>query len=203
MPGNWRRFLFMASLCGLLALCWGCVMKAATVYMVEIDGESQPVFPQRCIACARIGSEMPVSMQVGDEEGRVDYYLYGFGVSPSQGPLLTVPIHDSCAKAIRNDFLKRLALILLLAASVIALGLYLHHGLLGLIAAVIISTPLLYIQMMKPVPFEFYKTPNSCVFIFANREYAREFAWHNGVEVVECEYSNTGIPVKSVKGRKE
>jgi hypothetical protein len=178
-------------------------MKAATVYVVEIDGGRQPVFPQRCAACDRIGSEMPVGIEVGDEVARVDYYLYGFGVSPSQGPLLTVPIHDSCAKAIRNDFLKRAALILLLAAAVIALGMYLHHGLLGLIAAVIIATPLLYIQMMKPVPFEFYKTPNSYVLIFSNREYAREFAFHNGVEAEECEYSNAGIPVKPAKGRKE
>ncbi len=186
-----------------MALSWGCGMKAAIVYMVEIDGESQPVFPQRCAACARIGSEMPVGIQVGDEEGRVDYYLYGFGVSPSQGPLLRIPIHDSCAKAIRNDFLKRLALILLLAAAVIALGMYLHHGILGLVAAALIATPLLSIQMMKPVPFEFYKTPNSYVLIFSNREYAREFAWHNGVEVEECEYSSSGIPVKLKKGRKE
>lgn len=193
----------MASLFGILALCGGCGMKPAIVYVVEIDCDRQPVFPQRCAACARIGSEMPVGIEVGDEEGRVDYYLYGFAVSPSQGPLLRIPIHESCAKAIRNDFLKKLALILLLATAVIGLGMYLHHGLLGLIAAVLIATPLLYIQMTKPVPFEFYKTPDSYVLIFANREYAREFAWHNGVEVEECEYSNSVIPVKIEKRRKE
>jgi hypothetical protein len=175
--------------------CEECIMKTASVYAVKVSDSQQVVFPERCTACARLGSEMPVSMQVSDEQGRVDFYCYKFPVASAQGPQLTIPIHDSCARGVRNDFLKRLVLIILLAAGIAALGMCLHHGILGLTAAVIVATPLLYVQLMKPVPMEFYHYQHTYVLLFTNHEYAREFAWQNGASVEKCSYPYTGTPV--------
>jgi hypothetical protein len=187
----WIAFLGVLMLAGSV----GCMMKTASVYAVKVSDSQQIVFPKRCAACARLGSEMPFSMQVSDEQGRVDFYFYGTSFKPAEGILLTIPIHDSCARGVRNDFLKRLILIILAAAGITALGIYMHYGSLGLAAAVIIATPLLYVQLMKPVPVEFYHYQHTYVLLFTNSEYAREFAFHNGASVEKCGYPYTSTPV--------
>jgi hypothetical protein len=132
-----------------------------------------------------------VKILINDEQSRVDFYLYRVSSAPGQGPLLEIPVHDSCARAFRNDFLMRFALIVLGAAAIIAIGSYSSFGMwASSIAAVIIATPFLWLEISKPAPVEFGLSRGGEYSVwFKNASYAREFARMNGAEVKETEYN--------------
>ena len=165
-----------------------------TIHVVEVNDAKKPLFPQSCVVCARAEGERLANMIMSDEHGRVDLYFYGLSREPARGSLLEIPVHESCAKAARNDLLRRLVLIIFVAAAIVTLGVVNKYGvMICAVAAVLVITPLLYFQFTKPVPVEFNRYGQKYVLMFKEREYAEHFARLNGAEVRECKHPYTGI----------
>jgi hypothetical protein len=166
----------------LILLCVeGCMMK--TFYVVEVDGSKKPLFPDSCVACGMPGAERPVNITLTDDGSRVDFYFYKLPLRPAQGPKLEVPVHDSCAKGIRNTFLKQFALAVLASALILGAGIYSKHMGVSLIAVLAVLVVFLYIQAMKRVPVEFHRHGGKYVLMFGDRGYAEKVASLNGAQV--------------------
>jgi len=168
----------------------GCEMKTYRVSAVSTGSSRKPDFPKICAICGSRKAEDLVSILINDEESRVDFYFYKFPVSPASGPLLEIPVHDSCARAFRNHFLKRLALSVLGAAAIVAIGIFSSFSFwISIIAAVIMALLFLGPEISKPAPVEFGRSMDGKYALwFKDASYAREFARMNGVEMKETRY---------------
>ena len=93
-------------------------------YLVEMDDSKIPAFPDCCAVCGQPRGEDLVAMTIGDENSIVDFWCYKLPIKPSQGPSLNIPVHDTCAKNLRNRLLIHSALIIIIALSIIAVGVY-------------------------------------------------------------------------------
>lgn len=173
----------------------------STVSLVELPASRQPVFPDACCLCNRSRSEPLLPVAVSDDLGRVDLYLYGLPGKPAQGAHLQVPVHASCARGVRNRFLKHLTLALAVAAAVAALGFALDWAAwLCLSLAAVTFVPLLYPTLTRPVPFEFWQGRDSWFLAFQDRAYAERFARLNQVEVKEGAKTHAGRSFGSGRG---
>jgi hypothetical protein len=160
----------------------GCAMKS--FYIVEVDGSQKPLFPGLCVVCGMPGAERPVYITVTDEGSRVDFYLYKLPFRPAQGPQLEVPVHDSCAKGIRNTFLKQAGVIVLAAALIIgSVGIYGKAPGIAFTAAFAIFAGFFILQAWKKVPFEFNRDRTGYILMFGERSYAEKVAALNGTKV--------------------
>jgi hypothetical protein len=174
----------------------GCEIKK--IYVAEMNDSKKPAFPDSCVVCGQPRGERLSTLTMSDEHGRVDFYLYKLPIAAAQGSHLEIPVHDTCAKGVRNDFLKRFALIALVAVSIAAAGVLNQYGAFySLMAALVVATPFLYLQFTKPVPVEFNHYAQKYVLMFKDRNYAEDFARLNGVEVREGTDPYTGTPVKT------
>ena len=179
---GWGKTCLSAMFGMLILLCVeGCTMK--TFYVVEVVDSKKPLFPDSCVACGMPGAERPVNMTLTDEGSRVDFYLYKLPLRPAQGPKLEVPAHDSCAKRIRNTFLKQLALAVLASALILGVGIYSKHMGVSLIAVLAVLAALFCIQTMKRVPLEFNRHGGKYILMFGDRGYAEKVASLNGAQV--------------------
>lgn len=163
-----------------------------TVYIVEIPFAREPVFPEICVACGQTRPEKLEMITMSDNEGcgRVSFFVYKIIKKPGVGRLVKIPVHDSCAKKIRDRFLKRLlqcvAIFAIIAAAGINIGVSEE---LSCIIALIVSAPFLYFEIMKTPPIEFeYKNINNneqFEFVFYDKTYADIFAKLNDTKVKE------------------
>jgi len=154
-----------------------------TFYVVEVVDSKKPLFPDSCVACGMPGTERPVNILLTDEGSRVDFYLYKLRLRPAQGPKLEVPAHDSCAKRIRNTFLKQLALAVLVSALILGVGIYSKHMVVSLIAVLAVLAAFFCIQTMKRVPLEFNRHGGKYILMFGDRGYAEKVASLNGAQL--------------------
>jgi len=179
---EWGKTCLGAMFGMLILLCVeGCTMK--TFYVVEVVDSKKPLFPDSCVACGMPGTERPVNILLTDEGSRVDFYLYKLPLRPAQGPRLEVPVHDSCAKRIRNTFLKQLALAVLVSALILGVGIYSKHTGVSLIAVLAVLAAFFCIQTMKRVPLEFNRHGGKYILMFGDRGYAEKMASLNGAQV--------------------
>jgi hypothetical protein len=171
----------LVSLLALLYTC-GCAMKS--LYVVEVGDPKIPRFPDSCIICGLSGPEKLVETTVTDEATRVDFFLYSLPISPAQGSKIDVPVHDSCAKTMRNRFLKEAAATVMVAGLIIGLsGIYGRY--LGAAWAIGFGFVVAFwmFQSAKMVPFEFNRTLSGYIFTFADHHYAERVAALNGVQI--------------------
>ena len=153
------------------------------LYVVEVDDSQKPLFPDMCLACGRRGAEKPIMLLMTDEHGRVDFYFYKLLKSTAQGLKLEFPVHDACAREVRNAFLKHFALIILAAVLIVAGGIVVQHLAIGIVIALLAATPFLYLEFTKPVPVEFLHYNGRYVLIFRDSEYAETVARLNVAKV--------------------
>ena len=167
------------------------------VYVVEVDGAADPVLPQACVICGSGTGEPLRTLQLSDEYGRVEFYFYRIVDRPAQGRLLPVQIHDRCARALRNRFLKRLLPAAALAGAVGAAGIWLGLDDFWNMAAVLVAAGLmLYRALSMPVPMEFWHHGNRFVLVFTDRDFARRVARLNGAQAMPCARVDEGVPVR-------
>jgi hypothetical protein len=166
-----------------------------TAYLVKIPDSQKPIFPDSCVVCKKPKGEKLEILPVSDEHGRVEFYLYGLGIKPGVGTLLPIPVHDSCARAVRNSFLKWLLLSVAVAAGIAIIGTIRGYSIFySCLAALVAMTPFLFIFSSKPVPIEFYHVEKSFSLVFQDRAYAEQVARLNHVEAQLCTNPYTGLP---------
>jgi len=68
-----------------------------------------------------------------------------------------LPVHDSCAKRIRDTFLKQAAAAVLVSLLLVGIGSYSKHLGLSLIGVLAVLACFFYLQATKKVPFEFHR----------------------------------------------
>jgi hypothetical protein len=167
------------------------------VYVVEVDGAADPALPQACVVCGKAAGEVLRTLPLSDEYGRVEFYFYGIVERPAQGRLLPVPIHDRCARALRNRFLKRLLPAVAVAGVVGAAGIWLGLDDFWTMAAVLVAAGRLFYRALgMPVPMEFWHSGSRIVLVFADRDFAQRVARLNGAQVVPCTRVDQGVPVR-------
>jgi hypothetical protein len=157
-----------------------------TVHVVAIETGQPPVLPRLCFLCGKAGIDPLTSIRMSDENGRVDFYLYGLIDEPAQGDVLPVPVHDACARSLRNRCLARLLAIVLGWAAAVSAGVMLDlDAWLVLALATIAATPFLYLEFTRPVPFEFWFSGAKYRLAFSDRKFAQQVARLNDAEVIE------------------
>ena len=122
-------------------------------------------------------------MIVTDEGSRVDFYFYELPLKPAQGPQLEVPVHDSCAKGIRNAFFRQAATVVLAALVVGAIGVYGRFPGIALTVAFAFFATFFVQQALRRMPFEFQLARTGYVLMFNDRAYAERVASLNGAQV--------------------
>lgn len=157
-----------------------------TVHVVAVPSGRPPLLPSVCVVCGRAGVEPLETMQMSDDNGRVDFYLYGIANEPDQGSLLPVPVHAACARTLRNAALKRLAAVAagwaIAGSGGILLGV---DALFAFAAATIAATPFLYLEFTRPVPLEFWFADGKYCLAFSDRKLAGQVARLNDADVTE------------------
>ena len=171
-----------------------------TIYVVEVNESKGLKLPDSCIVCGLSGDNELKTITLSDEQGRVDFYLYGFIKTPGEGFLLKAPVHDKCAKGVRNNFLKRLLLIIIVASAIVTLGIIRHFGMFfSVVIALVVITVFLYFLVIKPVPMEFIYKGKKYFLMFKDRTYAEHVARLNGSEVRESSLPFIGFQTDSLK----
>jgi len=176
-----RTFLFAAF--GILILFCVEVHAMKTFYVVEVDGSKKPLFPDSCVICGMPGTERPVSITLTDEWSRVEFFFYKLPLRPAQGPRLEVPVHDSCAKRIRNTFLKHAAVTMLVSLLILGIGIYSKHVSVSHIGVLAVFAFFFYLESMKEIPLEFHRPAGKYILMFSDRWYAEEVARLNAAQV--------------------
>jgi hypothetical protein len=157
-----------------------------TVHVVEVQTGRMPLLPNICVVCGKAGLDPLDTIQMSDENGRVDFYLYGIAKEPAVGPLLPVPVHPACARTVRNAALTRL-LAIAIAWAIIGTGATMLglDAFLAFAAATIPAGPLLYLEFTRPVPLEFWFSGGKYCLAFSNGKLAHRVARLNGAELSE------------------
>jgi hypothetical protein len=164
-----------------------------SVYLVEVPDSQKPVFPDSCLVCRAQKQESLTTMRMSDDNGRVDFYLYKISNRDAVGSVLELPVHEKCVESLRNDFLKRFAVIFLVALSIAAIGVLGKYNIVGFIAASLIIVVLfLYLEFMNPMPMEFYHHDRMYIMLFKHEDYARDFARVNNAKVRKTQYPYFG-----------
>jgi hypothetical protein len=164
-------------------------LKMKNVFIVEVSDLKIPVFPEACVVCRQPQSEQLGTIQMADEHGRLDFYFYHLIRRNRNENFLNIPAHDTCIKGVRNNFLKRFFLIVILAVSIGLIGILYHFGLFySAIVALLVVTPFLYWQFTEPVPVEYMHYSGKFVLIFKDRNYATDVAHLNHVHLKEGRY---------------
>ena len=180
--------LILAAIIGAAALITA-EHEVKKVYLVEIADTEQPGFPDRCVICGQPRGELLTTMRIGDEIPIADFAFYKVIKRPSQGGLLQIPIHDSCARGLRNRLLKRALLCVLALVALTTLCLYLRMNIwITIFAALLIFVPLISRQLSEPPPIEYSRIRQQYVLMFPAAQYAGEFARMHNAEVVEVDY---------------
>jgi hypothetical protein len=161
-----------------------------TTYEVEVSDTYEPVFPEICVVCGQTRMEKLETITMSDNEGcgRTNFFFYKIINKPGQGKLLKIPVHDSCAKKIRNRFIKRLFLCVTIFVIIAAAGIITDFcEELFYVIAFIVSVPFLYFEIMKtpPVEFDYSITKKQFIFVFYEKTYADIFAKLNISKVKE------------------
>jgi hypothetical protein len=149
------------------------------------------------VVCGKAVGEPLRTLQLSDEYGRVEFYFYGIVDRPAQGRLMPVRVHERCARALRNRFLKRLLPAAALAGAVGAAGIWLGLDDFWTIAAVLVAAGLMFYRALgMPVPMEFWHRGSRLVLVFTERDFARRVARLNGAQVMTCARVEEGVPVR-------
>jgi hypothetical protein len=161
-------------------------------YIVEVPYAPEPIFPEICVVCGQTRSEKLEMITMSDNEGfgRGSFFVYKIIKKAGVGRLVKIPVHDSCAKKIRNRFLKRLLLCVAIFAIIAAVGINIGFSEeLSYIIALIVAIPFLYFEIMKTPPVEFnYSNINNneqLKFVFYDKIYADIFAKLNNSNIKE------------------
>jgi hypothetical protein len=155
-------------------------------YYVFIPDSKMPVFPDLCVVCGKSQGEKLKQIQITDDLGSVQFFFYGIGRDREEDFHVHVPIHDSCGKSVRNNYLKWIGLTLTIIAAIIALGIVSGWGsLISLLIGGIIAGPLLTVLLSKPVPVELNHGGGKRHLKFSNKYYAQHVAKLNDSEVIE------------------
>lgn len=162
------------------------IPRRARTFAVELPGAVVPAFPRSCVLCGRSGPEPLVTVRVGDEYAMVDLCFYRIGRDRSPGPVLEVPVHDSCARLVRKGFLRWL-LLSVLAAAAILIGARLSRVdvFWACMAALVAGVTLAAVPLSRPAPLEFHVQRDRVSLVFRDRRYARLVAHLNGAQVEE------------------
>lgn len=164
-------------------------LKMKNVFIVEMSDSNKPVFPETCVVCRQAQSEPLGTLRISDENGRLDFYFYHLIKESPNENFLNVPAHDTCIKAVRNHFLKRFFLIMILPVSIGLIGMVYHLSLFySAIAALLVIGPFLYWQLSVPVPMEYEHYSGKFVLVFKNRNYAADVAHLNHANMKEVSY---------------
>lgn len=161
--------------------------------MVVVSDSKKPIFPEACPICGAPGSDPLVPLPLLGEESRVDYFLYR-GRQGVRGPgqetsSKGISAHHACIRKVQRTLLKHFLFLVLVGAAIAGMAILCGLGLtVGLIAAVLLATPLFYFEFRQPLPFEYHHHPRLHVFTFENREYADEMAGLNGTVAREVRY---------------
>jgi len=154
-------------------------------YYVCVPDSKKPLFPDRCVVCGESGGELK-PVQISDDLGCVQFYFYGLGGDSKEDFHLHVPMHDSCGKGVRNEFLKRVFASLAVSAAMAAFGVFLgFDSFWSLLFGFIILVALFSIVISKPVPFELNKGVGKLYLKFNIKSYAEHVAQLNAGEVTE------------------
>ena len=112
--------------------------------------------------------------------------------------LLPVPMHPSCARSVRNDFLKWLLFTMAIAAAVTGVGIVARCGAFwSLLAALVVATVLASVRFSQPVPMEFDHCGGRYSLLFKERSYAERVARLNGAEARRCTNPSSSSPLES------
>jgi len=164
-------------------------LKMKNVFIVEVSDSKIPVFPDSCVVCRQPQVEQLGTIQIDDEHGRLDFYFYHLTKRDRNENFLNVRAHDTCIKGVRNNFLKRFFLIVILAVSIGLIGILYHFGLFySAIVALLVVTPFLYWQFTEPVPVEYMHYSGKFALIFKDRNYATDVAHLNHIHLKEGRY---------------
>lgn len=156
-------------------------------YYVIIPDSRTPAFPDLCVVCGKSGEEKLKQIQITDDLGSVQFFFYGIGRDREEDVHVHVPIHDSCGKSVRNNYLKWIGLSLIIIAAIIALGVVSGWGtLISLIIGGIIAGPILTVLFSKPAPVELNHDDGKRHLKFSNKHYAGKVAQINDGEIIEC-----------------
>jgi hypothetical protein len=165
------------------------------VFIVEVSDSKIPAFPDSCVVCRQPQVGQLGTIQIADEHGRLDFYFYQLTKEDRNQNFLSIPAHDACIKGVRNNFLKRFFLMVILAVSIGWIGIFYRLGLFfSAIIALLVVTPFLYWQFTEPVPVEYMHYSGKFVLIFKDRNYATDVAHLNHVNMKEGAYPS-GQPV--------
>jgi hypothetical protein len=156
------------------------------VFIVEVSDSKIPAFPDSCVVCRQPQVGQLGTIQIADEHGRLDFYFYQLTKEDRNQNFLSIPAHDACIKGVRNNFLKRFFLMVILAVSIGWIGIFYRLGLFfSAIIALLVVTPFLYWQFTEPVPVEYMHYSGKFVLIFKDRNYATDVAHLNHVNMKE------------------
>jgi len=176
------------------------------VYIVQLSNAQEPVYPQACAICGMPASEPLVALSLDPEDARTNYLFYRRlkNNAPQSRPLPGIPAHHACIRKVQYGLLTFLFLILAVGATIAAIGVVLGFGLFaGLIAAVVLATPLSYFVFTKPLPVEYFFREKENLYSFTNQRYAEKFARLNHADLREEDYSvDTTRSFKSYKSMK-
>ncbi len=169
----------------------GCEMKS--VCLVEVPDSQKPIFPRSCPVCRAQKHEVLTTMRLSDDGGRIDFYLYKISDRDAVGTLMEIPVHDTCVKSLRNDALKRFAVVFMAALTIVAIGVFSTYNTFGfIVASIVAAVPFLYLEFMNPMPMEFYHHGGTYVMLFKHEDYARDFARLNNARVRKTQYPYFG-----------
>jgi hypothetical protein len=178
------------------ALIKGEGPMAKKVYVVDIKASKPPIFSDQCAVCMQPRQEPVTYLALTATHGRMEYYLYGFTNPYPNEHTLQVPVHASCVKKIRNDFSRRI--ILIITASILTgVAVYAGRwgGFFGAMLGLLAFGVLLSFTLNAPMPVEYaLQRSGEMRFFFRDKAYADNFARRNGGTVREGAYLTEYYP---------
>jgi hypothetical protein len=166
----------------------------AESFQVCLNINSKIVFPQKCVVCKKTCYDY-LSIRGNPD---INFWFGGWKWLLRLTKKIDVCCHQACGKKIKISLLRRNYLLFIVAASALAITIYLfgigYQRSLGelifsrffliLLAFLLLMLPLIW-QDRHPAIFEFVLNDDTIEFTFKDREYAKEFALLNKTKIKE------------------
>jgi hypothetical protein len=159
-------------------------------FTVKVKDSHSLSFPEYCVVCGRPyhGQLGKIELDPSSTSSMVTPIWMGRGIDKisSKKHVLSIPGHQSCIKSIRKAFWIRNLFYVLIAISVLIIGI--KQGLnkfYMILLATVIALPIVLWEFSHPLPINYNHRNGEYIFEFKDRDYAERFALLNNAKVEE------------------